>query len=212
MFRTAEIFYWRNKNDFLTLYLLSDSNEFNMSKFRNMSFISTGVFWGVVIILFGLSIILREVFHVHIPFVKILFGLILIYWGVKMIAGGFWNSGSRNSSVFKNSEMQYDPKHDDYDIVFGSGTIDLFKVEAPMQNRKIEVSVVFGNGTVIINDSIPMKIEMNSVFGSSVMEDKRTSAMGKTYNTTSAYKEGQPYILLETNVVFGRLDIKSKRW
>jgi predicted membrane protein len=108
--------------------------------------------------------------------------------------------------------MQYDPRHDDYDIVFGSGTIDLFKMETPVQKSKIEVSVVFGNGTVIINDSIPMKIEMNSVFGASIIEDKRINALGKTYNTTSAYKEGQPYVLLETNVVFGKLTIQSKKW
>lgn len=177
-----------------------------------MGFISTGVFWGVVIILFGLSILLREVFHVNIPFVKILFGLILIYWGVRMITGGFGKNRNSNSSVLGDSEMQYDSRHDDYDIVFGSGTVDLFKMETPVKNRKIEVSVVFGNGTVIINDSIPMKIEMNSVFGSSVIEDKRFNALGKTYNTTSAYVEGQPYVLLETNSVFGRLTIQSKKW
>jgi len=184
----------------------------NMSKSRIMSFISTSAFWGIVIILFGLSILLREVFHVHIPFVKIFFGMLLIYWGVKMIAGGFWKNNSSNTSVFGESDMQYDSRHDDYDIIFGSGTVDLFKIETPTQNRKIEVSVVFGNGTLIINDSIPMKIEMNSVFGASVLEDKRINALGKTYNTTSAYREGQPYILLETNVVFGRLAIQTRKW
>ena len=183
-----------------------------MSKSRNMNFISSGTFWGVIIILFGLSILLREVFHVHIPFMKIIFGLFLIYLGVRVIAGGRWKDRSSNTAVFAESEMQYDPSHDDYDIVFGSGTIDLFKMETPAQKRKIEVSVVFGNGTVIINDSIPMKIEMNSVFGASILEDKRINALGKTYNTTSAFKEGQPYVLLETNVVFGKLTIQSKKW
>ena len=103
-----------------------------------------------------------------------------------MIAGGFSNKGS-NSSVFGSSDMQYDSRHDDYDIVFGSGNVDLFKLETPTQNRKIEVSVVFGNGNVVINDSIPMKIEMNTVFGSSVLADKRFNAFGKTYNTTGIY-------------------------
>lgn len=183
-----------------------------MSKFRNMSFISTGAFWGVVIILFGLSILLKEVFHVHIPFVKILFGLLLVYWGVKMIAGGFMKSGSGNAAVFGKSNMEYDERHDDYDIVFGSGTIDLFKMETPTEKKKIEVSVVFGNGVLIINDSIPMKIEMNSVFGTNILEDRRVNALGTTHNTTSAYKEGQPFIKLETNVVFGKLVIQNKRW
>lgn len=176
-----------------------------------MNFISTGVFWGVIIILFGLSIILREVFHVHIPFIKIIFGGVLIYLGVKMIAGGIWRRPT-NTTVFNEGNMHYDARHDDYDIVFGSGTIDLFKMETPTQNRKIEVSVVFGSGELIINDSIPMKIEMNAVFGASILHDKRINALGKSYNTTSAYVEGQPYILLETNVVFGKLEIKSKKW
>jgi len=183
-----------------------------MSKSRSMNFISSGTFWGVIIILFGLSILLREVFHIHIPFMKIIFGLLLIYLGVRVIAGGAWKNKTSNTSVFAESDMKYDPIHDDYDIVFGSGTIDLFKMETPTQKRKIEVSVVFGNGTVIVNDSIPMKIEMNSVFGASVLEDKRVNALGTSYNTTSAYKEGQPYVLLETNVVFGKLTIQSKKW
>jgi hypothetical protein len=182
-----------------------------MSKTRNMNFISTGAFWGVIIILFGISILLREVFHVHIPFFKIIIGLLFIYWGVRMIAGGIWRRPG-STAIFGESGMQYDSRQDDYDIVFGSGTIDLFKMETPVHNRKVEVSVVFGSGTLIINDSIPMKIEMNSVFGSSVLQDRRINAFGKTYNTTSAYVEGQPYVLLETNVVFGRLDIKSKKW
>ena len=183
-----------------------------MSKSRTMNIISSGTFWGVIIILFGLSILLREVFHIHIPFMKIIFGLILIYAGVRVIANGAWKSKGSNTAVFDDSEMKYDSSHDDYDIVFGSGTIDLFKMETPTQKRKIEVSVVFGNGTVIVNDSIPMKIEMNSVFGASILEDKNTNALGKSYNTTSAYVEGQPYVLLETNVVFGKLTIRSKKW
>ena len=183
-----------------------------MPKSRNMSFISSGTFWGVIIILFGLSILLREIFHIQIPFLKIIFGLLLIYWGVRVIAGGAWGGRSGNTTVFGDSEMHYDSKHDDYDIVFGSGLIDLFKMETPLQNRKIEVSVVFGNGTVVINDSIPMKIEMNSVFGASILQDKRINAFGTSYHTTSAYKDGQPYVLLETNVVFGRLTIQNKKW
>lgn len=183
-----------------------------MSNPRTMSLISSAVFWGVIIILLGLSIILKEVFHVHIPFVRVIFGLLFIFWGVKMIAGGFWKSSSRNTAVFSETNINYEDTKREYSIVFGSGTIDLFKMEIPQQNKKIEVNVVFGSGTLVINDSIPMKIEMNSVFGSSVISDKRVNALGKTYDTTTAFKEGEPYILLETNVVFGRLEVKTKKW
>src|SRR5688572_18809922 len=111
-----------------------------MSKPRTMSFISSGTFIGVLIVLFGISILVREVFHIQIPFFKILFGIFLIYVGVRMIAGGFWKTKTSNSTVFGSSSMQYDSRNDDYDIVFGSGTIDLFKMDAPTQNKKVEVS------------------------------------------------------------------------
>ena len=68
-----------------------------MSNIRPMSFLSTAAFWGVIIVLIGLSIILREVFHVNIPFVRIIFGVLLIYWGVKIISNGFYPKIIRQS-------------------------------------------------------------------------------------------------------------------
>jgi hypothetical protein len=76
----------------------------------------------------------------------------------------------------------------------------------------MEISVVFGNGNVILNDSIPIKIEMNTVFGATVLDDKHMNAFGKTHFTTSAYAEGKPHMLLETNVVFGKITITTKKW
>jgi len=176
-----------------------------------MSVLSSGVFWGVVILLIGLSVILRAVFHIHIPFVRILFGCILIYWGIKMVAGGFNRNWNSDSAIFSDSNMSYNGSQREYNIVFGNGTIDLFKTEFK-GSKKIEVNVVFGSGDLVLNDSIPMKVEMTSVFGSCQAPDKSVNALGKTTFTTSAYKEGEPFIFLETNVVFGRLNIENKRW
>jgi hypothetical protein len=182
-----------------------------MSNSKTMSFLSSGAFWGAVIVLFGLSIILREVFQIHIPFMKILFGLILIYWGIKMIAGGFNRSWSHNSAVFTESKMSYDDSQKEYNIIFGSGTIDLFKIENT-GSKKIEVNVVLGNGILILNDGIPAKVEMSSVFGTAEAHDKSVNALGKTNYTTSAFKDGEPFIFIEAKVVFGKLEVQSKRW
>ena len=182
-----------------------------MSNSKTMSFLSSGVFWGAIIILFGLSIVLKEIFHVQIPFVRILLGLILVWWGVRMIAGGFNRSWSTHSAVFRESKMSYDGSNREYNIVFGSGMIDLFKMENK-GNQKIEVNVVFGRGTLVLNDSIPAKVAMNAVFGSAQAPDKSANGFGETSYTTSAYREGEPHLFIESNVVFGRLAIESKRW
>ena len=128
-----------------------------------------------------------------------------------MIAGGFNHNWSINSAVFRESKMSDDGMQREYNIVFGNGTIDLFKMEHT-GNRKIEVNVIVGSGTLLLNDSIPTKVKMNTVFGSAQAPDKRTNGFGETSFTTSTYKEGEPYVSIETNVVFGKLEIESKRW
>ena len=177
-----------------------------------MSFFSTAAFWGVIIVLIGLSIILREIFHIHIPFVRIIFGVLLIYWGIKVITGGFVRSWGRSSAVFTEAKMKYDGDQREYNIIFGNGMVDLFKMETPSENKKVEVNVVFGNGNLILNDSLPMKVKMNTVFGSSRAPGKSADGFGETSFMTSSYREGLPYILVDANTVFGKLEIESRKW
>ena len=183
-----------------------------MPNIRTMSFFSSAVFWGVIIILIGLSIILREVFHVHFPLLGVFFGLLLIYWGVKVIVGGFNRGWGSNNVVFSESKIEDNEGKREYNVVFGSTSVDLFKMQIPTSDQRMEMNVVFGSGKLIINDSIPMRIEMNTVFGSIQAPDRNKGGFGTTHYTTSAYKEGQPSVQLETNAVFGSIQIVSKKW
>src|SRR5260221_11993184 len=107
-----------------------------MSTRYPMSFFSSAVFWGVIVILVGLSIILKAVFGIHIPFLPIIFGLIIIYWGVRILTGGVFSFSRSNSAVFSEAHINYDDTQGDYNIVFGSGVIDLFKMEASQMNKR----------------------------------------------------------------------------
>lgn len=183
-----------------------------MSNTKTMSFVSSAVFWGVIIIIFGFSILLREIFHIHFPFLRVIFGMLLIYWGVKVIAGGFRQNWGNSNIVFNEANISDDGSKRDYNIVFGNGTIDLFKMEMPTSNKSIEVNAVFGSGRLILNDSIPTLVEMNTVFGSVNAPDKSKNAFGSSVYTNSAYKEGLPYLKVEANAVFGSIQIQSNKW
>ena len=181
-----------------------------MSKTRSMSFFSSAVFWGVIIILIGLSIITKQVFGYSFPLFKIIIGLFFIYIGIKILSSGFYSNSS--TVVFGESKMNYDDSQQQYSVVFGNGQIDLFKLPEPTENKKVEVNVIFGNGTVIVNDSIPMQIELSSAFGSAETPDKTVSALGKSTYFTSSYKQGVPFYFVKASVVFGRLQIVNKKW
>ncbi len=183
-----------------------------MSKSQTMSIVSSAVFWGVIIIFIGLSIILKEVFHINFPFLRVLFGLLLIFWGIKVISGRSWKSKGENNAIFSSANMNYDEQKQDYNIVFGSGNVDLFKSDLPEKNKKIEVNVVFGEANLILNDSIPSKVEMSSVFGSVRADDREAVAFGSSTFTTSAFKESMPYYKIKANAVFGSIKIENKKW
>jgi predicted membrane protein len=177
-----------------------------------MSFVSSGLFWGVIIILIGLSIILKEVFHIHFPFLRVLFGVLLIYWGIKVISGNSWKSNKGNTSVFSSGNINYSRLEKEYNIVFGKGNIDLFKADIPSENTKLEMNVVFGSADLILNDSVPAMVQMNSVFGNVRSADRQTGGFGSGVFTTPAYSQDKPHYLIEANAVFGNINIDSKKW
>ncbi len=184
----------------------------NMSNSQTMSFVSSAAFWGVLIILFGLSIILREVFHINFPFFRVIIGILLIFWGIRVITGSSWKNRTDRSNVFSSYDVPYDNSKKEYNIILGRGNIDLFKAEMPDKTRKIEVNVVFGNANLILNDSIPAQVEMNAVFGSVRSDSEKSGGFGSSVYSTSAFKQNEPYYRIEANAVFGSLTIENKKW
>ena len=51
-------------------------------------FMFSAVFWGVIVVIVGLSIILRA-FGIKIPVMSVMFGLLFVYIGMSILTGGF---------------------------------------------------------------------------------------------------------------------------
>ena len=51
-----------------------------------MDFIFGNIFWGLLIILLGLSIFLKG-FNLHIPLVRVFIAIIIIMFGIKLLFG-----------------------------------------------------------------------------------------------------------------------------
>ena len=54
-----------------------------------MGFLFSGIFWGVILILLGLAMIIKVVFNVSLPIFRIVFAIIFVYIGFKILVGGF---------------------------------------------------------------------------------------------------------------------------
>ena len=84
--------------------------------------IFSGAFWGIVLILTGILIIIKYLFNIQIPVFRILIAALFIYLGIRMLMGnygfGHWRNYG-NSSAFTNNEFTYSPNQNNYNCVFG---------------------------------------------------------------------------------------------
>lgn len=176
-----------------------------------MGFIFSSFFWGAVIILIGLSIILNAVFNIKIPVFSIIIALIFIYLGLKILFGSFGIKTSKNTVVFSSSDLKSSNKNEEYNIIFGRGTIDLTDIDLEEKQLFYEINVVFGKADVLIDPNIPLIIKVSSVFAGAHLPDGNVAAIGNNSYISPAYVKGEKFISIEMDAVFGELNIIEKR-
>jgi predicted membrane protein len=173
-----------------------------------MGFMFSGLFWGVVVVLLGLTIIINVAFGVKIPLFRIVFGLILIYWGVSLIAGSSFRS--RSTTAFSDSEIRPTKAVGKHDIIFGKGVIDLSNVSLSDRVNRYEVNTVFGSSVIRLNPTMPVKVVVSSAFAGARLPDGNTMAFGEYTYRSPNLKEDSAYLLVKASVVFGGLEVENR--
>jgi len=172
-----------------------------------MGFLFGGVFWGIVLVLFGLSIIIRVVFNIHFPFFRIFIALIIIYFGLKVLMGGACVRTHKNTVFFNESKVSANNSDNEYNVVFGNGTIDLTNPDLAEKNSRLRVKTAFGAGTIIINEKIPTLIKVNAAFSEARMPDGNSINFGKYVYKNKRFSDSAKCLKVDAKVVFGSLEI-----
>lgn len=167
-------------------------------------------FWGLLFIVAGIALIVRYVFNINVPVVRIILGFIMIYFGVTLIAGGFIVK-NKNDIIFSDGNINAADVRDEYNIIFGNGTINLTKSKMTNRNGSIEVNTIFARGMLRIEEGVPAVIKVDSAFAGAHFPDGTTISFGNYTYRTKAYREGEPFILINADVVFGQLNIEEAR-
>jgi predicted membrane protein len=176
-----------------------------------MDFFFSGLFWGMILILLGLSIIIRIVFHINIPLVRIVFALVLIYFGIRVLVGGNWLSTTRNNTCFGASSVAEVCAGKEYKTVFGATTIDATAEVSGDTPERFSVKTVFGETKLIIAASVPTIIRAESAFGEARFPDGNSISFGNTVWKNSAAKTGAtPKREIDANVVFGSFSVSER--
>ena len=172
-----------------------------------MGFLSAGIIWGVLLVLLGLSVIAKAVFHIDIPVFRVLLGLFFIYMGVQIIWGRGFGWGGSCARVFTEGKVQDGEKTREYNIIFGEGTIDLTDVEIKDKTVELKANAIFGSSKVKLKSGTPAIVHANTAFGMTRMPNGDGAAVGSLYYKTATYREDKPHLVLEINSVFGQTDL-----
>jgi predicted membrane protein len=174
-----------------------------------MGILFSALFWGILLILFGIWVILSAVFHINFPMGKILFALFFFYLGIVVITGGVKSKKTSTQAVFSESNMKFDGNNREMNIVFGRGVLDLTDA-SKFKTGTMEFNTIFGAGAIILGKDQPVKIRVDSAFSGAKFPDGNTVSFGSYSYTTPAFKEGKDALIIKANVVFGGLEVTQK--
>ncbi|URA10166.1 LiaF domain-containing protein [Thermospira aquatica] len=171
------------------------------------------VFWGVLFILFGLSLILKSFFNIDLPLFRIGLAIFLIYLGLGLIFQSPWRwgkgegyvvrEGSERSWVFASAEIGLDEGASTFNAIFSSVEADFSSLQ-PEEKRVIQCNAVFGSIEVTLPRDVPVRVEGHAVFGSVEFPDKRSVSFG------SLSSDQDSGVIIIANAVFGSVEFKVK--
>ncbi len=166
----------------------------------------SSAFWGIVIIFFGVSMLLRNFFDFDIPVFTIVAAGFLIFLGIRMIAGRGTGYDSTNSAVFSEQKMGFVPGQNKYNVLFGNSHLDLSKMELT-ESKLIEISCVFGEFRVAVNRDTNLQIFSSAVFGNFTAPSQQNNAFGSLDFRSPNFDPAKPVLTIRAEVVFGNIKV-----
>ena len=169
-----------------------------------------GLFWGALLLLLGIALIIKVVFQVDFPVFKVLVGLFLVLLGFKVLFGKFLFPSHHfdtedtifNERVFDNPETGKE-----YTVLFAKGVYDFTNVNLDKGSFHAKVSTVFGGTQIIIPRDKPVKITADAVFAGAELPDGNTAVFGTTVYESDSWTADTAAIDIKVDVVFGGVQV-----
>ena len=172
------------------------------------------LFWGLLLIVLGLSLVFRIVFNVYFPIFKIFIAFVLIYLGIKILFGSLGTrahifNDSERDVIFSDKNYNTFEDNGDYNTVFGKSNFDFRGYDLQGQKRKLKLSTVFGGTVIKIDKDLPVRIRVESVFGGADLPNGNSAVFGSSVYESQNLNTENPYLDMKLDVVFGGVEVKT---
>jgi predicted membrane protein len=178
---------------------------------------NAGIIGGIILILLGLSLVVKIVFNIDFPVFKLLLAFLFIYFGLRIMLGGhfrlFNDSGVGDEQTVVFGERTFNKVEDgrEYSVIFGSAIFDLTNYTlADNQRASIKINTVFGGTRILLSPSTSVRLNATTAFGGTKAPDGNSSAFGDLKYETDSLSKDKPRLEIEANTVFGGLEVKKR--
>jgi len=174
---------------------------------------NAGIIGGIILILLGLSLVVKIVFNIDFPVFKLLVALFFIYFGLRIMLGGnfrlFHDVGDEQSIVFGERTITKLEDGREYNVIFGAAKFDLRNLAiADSQKLSVKINTVFGGTRILLNPSMRFRLNATTAFGGTKAPDGNSSAFGDIKYESDSLNREKPNLEIETNTVFGGLEVR----
>jgi predicted membrane protein len=172
-----------------------------------------GLFWGLILIAIGLSIIFKVIFGISIG--RIIIAVVLILIGIKILIGkrSFDFSSNENDVIFSERYVTEFPQSGkEFNTIFGKTVFNFSDAAIPTnKSLNLEFNTIFGSSELVLPPGLPVSIKAEAVFGSISLPNQNTAVFGSANYISDHDSSISKFVNIKANAVFGNMVIKQKR-
>ncbi len=173
-----------------------------------------GIFWGVLLIVAGIALVIRVVFNVEFPVFRIILAVLLIFMGVRLLVGGSWFSYSSGDQDVIFGERKYmitgQEEKAEFNVIFGSGIYDFREVDLSSGSRRYKIGTIFGGSNIILSKDMPVRVHADAVFAGAELPDNNTAVFGSTSYSHGTPSDTANLLEIKVDVIFGGARVRMK--
>lgn len=168
------------------------------------------LFWGFLLILIGVVIIINILLGLNIPIFKIFFAALFIYFGITLLMPDKCKSWRKSyyrcySNYSRSSIDQTDSANgEDYKACFTSATINLNSWANINYSKTIRISAQFSDLKVDLPEGLPVRVKASPSFSTIVLPNGENNV-----EYTNLYGAGEPILTVYIDAVFSNVIVRG---
>jgi predicted membrane protein len=164
--------------------------------------------WGTILILLGISLLLKSLFRITIPLVRPFLGCVMIYLGLTIMMDPFHQTPDKRTVIFAKSNLIAQETVHIYNTTFGASKVDLTTLQQHTEPQQITINTVLGATEIMLDPTITTKITVNAICARAELPDETLVSFGRNIYRSSDANE--PQLIIHINAVLANVSVTFK--